>query len=380
MTTTSTEDILDMLRESVCDCVTRERDLPAFRARMGRSPGYDERLAVRVQAMGWHSALITEACGGQGMGLREAAVIAEELGRGLMGDVYVATCVLPAVLLQDRAARPAASSWLRRLASGEARMALAWQEQPHGTEPHEIQAEALPHHGGYLLSGRKRWVAGGPAATVFLVTARVSGGVGVFAVPLETAGVNTLDAWQVDGQCLPTLQLEQVVLPADALVLLDDSQAGAVLRALDAGRIVASAELLGISMSAFEMTLDYLKTRVQYDKVIGSFQALQHKVVDLLVQRELAAAVVEEATLAWDASDAGRDLALLASRCKARCSDAALRITRECIQLHGAIGYTHEYDLGLYVKRAMALSAWLGNASQNRHRYANRNTNSKETT
>jgi alkylation response protein AidB-like acyl-CoA dehydrogenase len=118
------------------------------------------------------------------------------------------------------------------------------------------------------------------------------------------------------------------------------------------------------------MSLEYMKTRVQFGKPIGSFQALQHRAVDLYVQKQIASAVLEEALPALDGNPDAVTRAALASRVKARCSEAGLRITREAIQIHGAIGFTDEYDAGLYLKRAMVLSAWLGNAQEHRRRYA----------
>jgi alkylation response protein AidB-like acyl-CoA dehydrogenase len=121
---------------------------------------------------------------------------------------------------------------------------------------------------------------------------------------------------------------------------------------------------------SLEMSLDYLKTRVQFGKPIGSFQALQHRAVDLHIQKELAGAVLEEALAALDRGPDAATRAQLASRAKARCADAALKITREAIQLHGAIGFTDDYDAGLYLKRALTLAAWLGHPVWHRRRYA----------
>lgn len=370
-TDTTNDDLASMLRESARDFTSREMDLRAFRARMQQPPGHDKALSEQMQQLGWTGALVPEDLGGSGMGLREVAAIAEELGRGLLGDVFLSTSVLPVALLQDRAAAPAARALLQGVADGSHTLALAWQERPEALTPDAVETQARAHQGNHILNGAKHWVAGGSAATVFLVTARLDGGLGVFKVPRDAPGLSLETHGQVDGSASLTLQLREVQVDADAMVIGPAEGVRAVTRALDASAIAASAELLGVTSAAFDMTMAYMKTRVQYDKIIGSFQALQHKAVDLLVQRELAASVLEEATAALDGGNlSDTELSQLASRCKARCSDAALRITRECIQLHGAIGYTHEYDLGLYVKRALVLSAWLGNAGQHRQRHA----------
>jgi len=370
--TTETQDLTAMLRESARDFTAREQDLRAYRARMGQPPGHDAARFGKMQELGWRGALVREELGGAGMGLREAAAIAGELGRGLVGDVYLATSVLPALLLEDHAALAAAAPLLQAIADGSAVAALAWQERPDALDPAAIETHATRQGGEYALRGAKRWIAAGQAASSFLVSARLDDGIAVFLVPRTATGAVVETQWQVDGTAAAALRLEDVRVGADALVVAPTEGAAALGRALDATAVAASAELLGVASAAFDMTISYMKTRVQFDKPIGSFQALQHKAVDLLVQRELAASVLEEAVEAFSATD-GNDAARsrIAGRCKARCSDAALRITRECIQLHGAIGYTHEYDLGLYVKRALVLAAWLGNGAQHRARQRN---------
>lgn len=161
-------------------------------------------------------------------------------------------------------------------------------------------------------------------------------------------------------------------------VMLDPSQClaqgapalQAMTRAYDEALVMTSVELLALQRAMLSMTLEYLRTRVQFGKPIGSFQSLQHRAVDLLIQQELTATVVGQAIdlLDGDAADTGRSA--MASRVKARASDAGLLIARESVQLHGAIGFTDEYDLGLYLQRALVLSAWLGNAQTQRRRYA----------
>lgn len=369
--TAAGDGVVQMVRESVRDFAAREKDLSAFRLRMRTWPGHDAGQFARMQDLGWRTALVGEPFGGAGMGLHEAAAIAEELGGALLGEPFVATAVLPVRLLQDGAARTEAGALLQRAAAGEATLALAWQEQSASIDAADIATEARPRAGGHVLSGRKAWVAGASAATDLLVSARCGAGIGVYHVPRDAPGLVWTHAWQADGTPACVLALDAVELPATAELVPPAAGAAALARALDAAAVVASAELLGLARSAFDMTLAYMRTRVQFDKPIGSFQALQHKAADLLVQRELSAAVLEEALAVFDGPDAAPgQRAAVAARCKARCSDAALRITRECIQLHGAIGYTHEYDLGLYLKRALVLAAWLGNGAQQRRRHA----------
>ncbi len=128
--------------------------------------------------------------------------------------------------------------------------------------------------------------------------------------------------------------------------------------------------MLGAMRASLDITLDYLRQRKQFGKAIGSFQALQHRAVDLYVQIELARSAIDRAVRALSSPVEAREKALAASACKARVSDAALLVAKESIQMHGAIGYTDEHDIGLFVRRALKLSAWLGNAAQHRKRFA----------
>jgi alkylation response protein AidB-like acyl-CoA dehydrogenase len=140
---------------------------------------------------------------------------------------------------------------------------------------------------------------------------------------------------------------------------------------LDYAQVITAAELLGVLKKTQEMSLEYMKTRIQFGKAIGSFQVLQHRAVDLLIQQELAAAVLAEVIQEMSHTPMSvESRAMAASRAKARCADAALMITRAAIQFHGAIGFTEDCDVGLYVKRAMTLAAYLGNSRAHRQRYA----------
>jgi alkylation response protein AidB-like acyl-CoA dehydrogenase len=173
-----------------------------------------------------------------------------------------------------------------------------------------------------------------------------------------------------DGRFMGRLRLSDVVVSKDCVIASAMTAGAALQAALDTTLVIAGAELCGVMGRALDMSVDYMKTRVQFGKPIGSFQALAHRAVDLHIQRELSSAVLDDAVALFDSDVGAAQRSAMASRVKARCSDAGLRITREAIQIHGAIGFTDEYDAGLYLKRAMTLAAWLGNAALHRRRYA----------
>jgi alkylation response protein AidB-like acyl-CoA dehydrogenase len=173
-----------------------------------------------------------------------------------------------------------------------------------------------------------------------------------------------------DGRNFGTVELRDAVVPRERVAAAGVAATVAIEAALDHAAAIAGAELYGVMSRALEMSTEYMKTRVQFGRPIGSFQGLQHRAVDLYLQQQLASAVLDQGLRELDARPAPAVRAATVSRIKARCSDAGLRITREAIQIHGAIGFTDEYDAGLYLKRALVLSAWLGNAAQHRRRYA----------
>ncbi|MBP8306767.1 MAG: acyl-CoA dehydrogenase family protein [Burkholderiaceae bacterium] len=361
---------LRMLRESAIDVVARGIDTKRLRARRGTVPGYDAAYLRQMTDMGWLGLLVPEAHGGLGLGLTEMATVLQELGKGLMADPLPAVALATQVLVHAQG-WAGAGERLAALARGEALAAVAWQEGLGGIDPAALDTTAVAEGSGWRLSGRKRFVAGAAAAAGFIVSARGASGVGLFWVGADTPGASLALEWRADETPIGVLILDKVPVAASAVICAPGAQGlPALQRALDETAVLASAEMLGVMEAALQMTLAYLRTRVQFGKPIGSFQALQHKAADLYVQQELLRAVLQDALRGLAPGADPLAVAQVASRCKARASDAGLRTLREVIQLHGAIGYTDEHDAGLYLKRALVLSAWLGNASAHRNRFA----------
>jgi alkylation response protein AidB-like acyl-CoA dehydrogenase len=359
-----------LLADSVADFVARGTDLARVRRLRGTSGEYDRAVWKQMADLGWLGILVPERYGGLGLGLAEMALVAKGLARALAPEPLTAAAVLAAAALAASESEPLKRGQLPRLVSGECLPALAWQEQAGTLDPLAIEASATPFEGGYKLNGMKRFVAGAAQADAFLVSARANDGIVLLWVPRDAAGARVALEPLADGRSFGTLDLVDALVPQGCVAATGAAAAEALSRALDHGAVIAGAELLGVGERALEMTLEYLRTRVQFGKPIGAFQALQHRAVDLYIHKELAAAVLEEALAALDGGPAPPQRAAIASRVKARCAEAALKITREAIQLHGAIGFTDEYDAGLYLKRALTLAAWLGHATWHRRRYA----------
>jgi alkylation response protein AidB-like acyl-CoA dehydrogenase len=358
------------LRASVADYVARGTDLARVRRLRGTSTEYERTAWQKMAELGWLGILVPERYGGLGLGLAEMAIVARGLARALVPEPLTATAVLAATALAAAENEPLKREQLPRLAAGDVLPALAWQEQAGELDPAAIETRATPFEGGFKLNGVKRFIAGAAQADAFIVSARAAGGVVLLWLPRDAAGAQLELEPLADGRSFGTLRLDDALVPRSGVAASGAAALEALGRAFDHGCAIAGAELAGVMERSLEMSLDYLKTRVQFGKPIGSFQALQHRAVDLHIHQELASAVLEEALGVLDRGPAAPARAAAASRVKARCADAAARITREAIQLHGAIGFTDEFDAGLYLKRALVLTAWLGSASWHRRRYA----------
>ncbi len=359
-----------LLADSVADFAARGTDIARVRKLRGTAAEYDRVIWEKMAELGWLGILVPEQYGGLGLGLTEMAIVARGLARGLAPEPLAATAVLSATALVAAENEALKREQLPRLVSGQVLPALAWQEEAGALDPAAIRCTAVPFEGGYKLSGTKRFISGSGQADAFLVTARAGEAVVLLWVPRDTAGARLALETLADGRAFGTLELKDVLVPKARVAASGAAATAALALAFDHANAIAAAELAGVMDRALEMSLDYLKTRVQFGKPIGSFQALQHRAVDLHIHKEVANAVLEESLAALDLRPAAAARAAAASRVKARCADAALKITRETIQLHGGIGFTDDYDAGLYLKRALTLSAWLGGATWHRRRYA----------
>jgi alkylation response protein AidB-like acyl-CoA dehydrogenase len=359
----------DAVRRSARQVVERETDLARYRGLRNSLPGIRPEWLSLVRELGWNAVLVPESHGGLGLGLTDTAAIAEELGRGLLGEPLCATWVLSVAVLLHVGPGEARDTLLREIAGGTRTVTLAFAERASGFDVGPFDTHIRTDAGVHWLVGQKRFVVGAAIADTMIVAVREDGGTSLWRVPSSATGVGLEHEWRVDGSPSSTVRYEGVRL-RDVDRIAGPSIGGVALeRGLGDAAAIAAAEMVGVMSRALEITLEYLRTRVQFGKPLGSFQALQHMAVEMFLQRELASACLSSVLATLDdplADPATR--ALAASRAKARCADACLRVTRDALQLHGAMGFTDECDVGLYLKRAMTLSAWLGTATVHRRR------------
>jgi alkylation response protein AidB-like acyl-CoA dehydrogenase len=358
------------LRQSVTDFIQRGTDIARVRKLRDTAPGYDRKVWQQMAGFGWTGILVPEEHGGLGLGLHEMAIVLEGLARVLVPEPLNAGAVLAATAIRESGNQKLKGELLPALVEGEVIPALAWQERAGDLDGGSPALSARSFEGALKLSGEKRFVHGGLGADGYAVTAQLDGDLALVWVPADAGGVAAEPLPQADGRSAATVRFKDVVVPKANVLAAGATASAALARAFDDTRVMASAELLGTMTRALDMSVDYMKTRVQFGKPIGSFQSLAHRAVNLHLQKELSSAALDAIVAELDRGATPQRRALLASRLKARCAEAGTRVTREAIQIHGAIGFTDEYDVGLYTKRAMVLAAWLGNAHAHRRRYA----------
>ena len=352
----SEQEDLRLLRESVRTLFERAGGSDRARQLRDAGGGFDPEMVRELAEAGVFGVAVPEDQGGLGMGLAAGGVIAEEVGRVIAPEPVVSTIGLSLGLLRRLCPD---HPKMAQLIGGEISLAVAWQERG----PDGAPADATCRYADGKLTGGKAWVVGAIGSHGFLVVAEQDDGPVLVLAEADAQGLVIDKRTQADGSSLGELSFSGT--PAAEL-----ASSGAVLTALaeavaDATAL-AAAELVGLSERAFEITLDYIKTREQFDKPIGSFQVIQHRAVDLNVICEVAQAGVREALAQMDSETDPKVRAPIASRAKARAVTAAKKITRDAIQLHGAVGYTDEFDIGLYLNRALVLSAWLGDDAYHR--------------
>lgn len=340
--------------------------LPLTRARRmrGAVPEFDAAMMAELAGQGWTGLLIEESCGGLGLGFAEAAAVVEGLAAQLAPEPYVAVAVLAVRLLQAAAPGARRNALLAGIADGSLAPACAWQDAAGDPDHNRPAFRARRATGGWVLDGEARYVRPGSGASQYLLVARGEDGWALFEAPASAAGLQVRTEPQADGTALARVRASGLRLAEALPISAEDFSA-----ALDQTLVMNAVELLALIRRMREMTLEYTRTRVQFGKPIGSFQTLQHRQVDLLIGEELTAAAVKEAILALDAGAAAARRASLACRAKIRAAEAAVHTAREAIQMHGGIGVTDEYDLGLYVNRTLTLAPWLGNARLHRQRW-----------
>ena len=326
--------------------------------------GESDAMWKEMAQLGWLGLALPEAHGGSDLGMVETALLLEELGRASYPGPFLPT-VVAATAINQAGSDAQKARWLPAVCAGGARASIALLDGELSWSPDALMTTAAKSANGWTLSGVKPFVAWAHVADVIIVPARTPEGITLFLVDPAAREITQTPITGMDlATRWVTLTLDKVPVGADA-VLGAPGQGGPLLEAmLRLGAVGAAAEMLGAARRCLDMSVEYAKVREQFGQPIGSFQAIRHKCAEMLLEVENSHAAVYYAAWALDAK--AEDAVLAASVAKAYVGDSARKVCGEAIQVHGGIGFTWEYDLHLYFKRAKALEVQYGDADYHR--------------
>lgn len=353
----------ETLRESARAFVASETS--AALARAPEDPAIDA-VWTRMVELGWPAVTIGTEHGGAGMSPVELAILLEEAGRGIVPGPLLATAGLYVPALHAAPPGPARDERLSAVAAGRTGT-LALTEEAGSWSWDDLATTAVPRGDGYEISGRKQAVLEGMHADELIVVARAPDGPGLFAVARDAVDVVAMTA--VDPSLrLATVALDRVPVEHDRVLVVSHDANAVLERALDEALIAVASLTVGACSGILERTIEYAKTRKQFGQAIGAFQAVKHKLTDMYVAVERARSLAYFGALTVAENDPRRPTA--AAMAKAAAGDCQRLAVQDGLQLHGGIGYTWEFDLQLYLKRATALEALLGSSRFHRRRIA----------
>jgi alkylation response protein AidB-like acyl-CoA dehydrogenase len=362
-----------LIRESARGFLAARADAAQLRAAMSQPGGYDQELWREMAGeLGWAGLAIASDCGGAGLGWVELCILQEEQGRRLVASPFFSTVALAAPIIDAVASDAQRRALLGRIAAGELRIGCA-VSGADGRPPCEgVAVELRGAREAYTLNGVSDFVIHGDSAQLLLVLARAPGssgasGISVVMVPARSAGVSIHPHVMLDlTRPMSRVEFAAVALGRDQLLGEPGAAGETVQRGLDLARIALASEALGGAERVLEMTTEYARQRIQFGRPIGSFQAIKHRLADMMVEVEAAKSAAWYA--ACVAQERSAELAEAAAIAKSYCCDAFFDCAAHAIQLHGGIGFTWEHEAQLYFKRARASAMLLGSPAWQRER------------
>ncbi len=355
----------DILRQSAADFLRNECPMSYVRQMMEDERGYADEVWNKMAELGWMGLIVPEEYGGAGLSLVDLVVVLEEMGKGVLPGPFFSTVALGGLCVQAAGSEEQKKALLPGMASGRTTLTLACLEENARWDETGITLSADKNGSGYVLNGVKLFVPDAHVVDYIICAARTSEGVTLFLLDRGQAGLGTRLLKTMDQtRKLCEMVLDKVHVGADALLGAPGQGWDFLSRVLNQSKVALSAEMCGGAQQVLDMSVEYAKVREQFGRPIGSFQAIQHKCADMLVQVEGAKSATYYA--AWAVSNNAPDAALAAAMAKAYCSDAYRQVTSEGIQVHGGIGFTWEHDLHIYFKRAKGSEVTFGDATWNR--------------
>jgi alkylation response protein AidB-like acyl-CoA dehydrogenase len=367
----------ELLRNSVQRLLREQYDFEARRKIVATEGGWSREQWNRFAELGLLAAPLPEEFGGLGQGALATMIIMQEFGRSLVVEPFFETVVLAAGLIDDVGSAAQRDEFLPQIAAGKTIWALAWTEAGSRYDLNDVTTSARKSGDDYILSGAKAAVVGAPWADRLIVSARTSGGrrdrggVSLFVVDRESAGLHLQSFKTIDGRRAAEVTLRDVRVPASRLLGNEGEGVLALEACRDAAIAALCAEAVGAINALNSATLDYTKTRKQFGVALGTFQVLQHRMVDMFIAAEEAVSLMQHLNLAIAAQEG--HCSKLASGAKSRIGEAARFVGEQAIQLHGGMGMSDELDVGHYFKRIAAINVQFGDPTYHLLRYARAN-------
>ncbi|MEZ7978903.1 MAG: acyl-CoA dehydrogenase [Myxococcota bacterium] len=372
----------EMIAQTARDFLEENSPVARFRALRdeGAELGYSADLFKEMAGLGWAGIPFDEKQGGAGMGLTELVLIVEALGRKLAPEPFIGGVTMGGSALSLGGNTALLDAWLPSVIDGGKVVAFAHQEARSRYEVCRIETRAEADGDGFKLTGEKVQVLDAVGADAVIIPARVSGeagdrdGLTLFLVETGAsgaagaAGVSVVRQNRLDHRNAAIVRLDDVHVSSSAILGVAGQGATLLEDVIERATVVLCGEMLGGMFEAFDLTVEYLKTRDQFGTKIGTFQGLQHRAANVFMELELARSCVMAAARAVDAGD--KDAKKLVSLAKARCSDAYVLAANEGVQMFAGVGMTDEYDIGFYMKRARASELTFGDSSYHRNRWA----------
>jgi alkylation response protein AidB-like acyl-CoA dehydrogenase len=358
-----------MLAQTVADFAKNESPVERFRKLRHDDIGYEPAVWRKMGELGWLGVAFPESVGGFGGSFVECALVLENLAATLVPEPYLASVVLGGMTLLRAGTAEQHTKFLTPMIEGETTLALAYSEPQSRYDVTAVETTATPKGDAYAISGRKVWVLNGHHADHWVVSAMAPGGVSLFLIPRGAQGTTITAANTIDGHKAAFVDFDAVEVGVDQRLGEEGSGAAVLDRVMDYAAAAAVAESVGIASTMLDMTVDYLGTREQFGVKIGSFQALQHRAVDMYAETELLRSISMASMVRADEEDSSlrrRDI----SAAKLQLATGGIWVAQQSLQLHGGIGVTDEHDIGLYFKRMYALNALFGDAEHHVTRYA----------
>ncbi|NNF40972.1 MAG: pimeloyl-CoA dehydrogenase small subunit [Woeseiaceae bacterium] len=370
----SLNEVQEMLADSIDKFIDNEYDFDTRQKYAASETGYSSDVWNKFAELGWTAVPFSDDDGGFDGDQRDVMVVMQRFGRGLVVEPYLANIILAGGILKRAGSAAQKQQWLQAIIGGELQATLAFTEPQARYDLADITTSASPSGDGWILNGQKGFVLNGGTADLVIVPARTAGeqrdreGISLFAVPVGTAGVSCNAYPTVDGLRAAELVLDDVQVDANS-VLGDVGSGFAVLDAtIDDATLAVSAEAVGIMRVLTDKTVEYSKSRSQFGVPIGSFQALQHRMVDMLTACEQAQSLLLWAAMACAAGD--DDAKRAVSSIKYLVGSSGRTVGEEAVQLHGGMGVTWDLDVAHYFKRLTAIGQLFGNADWHLDRLA----------